>query len=40
LQYKHREEYEKLNERSVSSMGTDTEQQPSVAGIFPRKAKE
>jgi len=40
LQYKHREEYEKMYERSVSSMRKDTEGTPSVASIFQKKGKE
>ena len=40
LQYKHREEYEKMNERSVVSMRKDTEGTPSVASIFQKKGKD
>ena len=40
LQYKHCEEYEKMNETSVISMRKDTEGTPSVADIFQKKGKE
>jgi hypothetical protein len=40
LQHRHHEEYESMNERCPSCMSAETEWQPSVAGIFPRKAKD
>jgi hypothetical protein len=40
LQHRHCEEYESMNERGPSCMSAETERQPSVAGIFPRMAKD